>query len=87
MTDVNDDSCTVQKFAKSQLRSKKYPLKLTEVYPIFPEEIILPGKICDLDCGRDVDDEGEDDGEQICVVPPNKNNQIINYPSTTCRLI
>ena len=28
--------CTVQKFVKSQLHSKQYTLKLTEIYPVAP---------------------------------------------------
>ena len=80
VTEVNGDSCSVQKFVKSQLRSKKYPLNLTEVYPVFPEEIILPGKIRDLDCGRDLDEEGGDDG-QVCSLPVVDNVQAMSYPS------
>ena len=33
VVDTADGCCTVQKFVKSQLRSKQYQLKLTEVYP------------------------------------------------------
>ena len=58
VTDIDGDSCTVQKFINSQLRSQKYQLKLTEVYLVQPEEIVIPGKIRDLDCGKDVDNEG-----------------------------
>ena len=34
---VLGDSCTLQKISKSQLRSKPYQLKLTEVYPVVSE--------------------------------------------------
>ena len=49
VVDVDDSSCTVQKFVKSQLRSKQYHLKLTEVYPVSPELIEMSGRIRDLD--------------------------------------
>ena len=49
VVEVNGDSCVVQKFVKSQLRSKRYPLKLTEVYPVSPDLIEISGKIRDLD--------------------------------------
>ena len=49
VTDVDGDSCTVQKFVKSQLRSQRYQLKLTEVYPVSPEVIEFQGPIRDLD--------------------------------------
>jgi hypothetical protein len=58
VTDVKDDSCTLQKFVKSQLRSQKYALKLSEVYPVQSEQIVFPGEIRDLD---GVGDEEEDD--------------------------
>ena len=55
---VDDGCCTVQKFVKSQLRSKQYQLKLTEVYPVPPDSIEIPGKICDLDpVGSEIEDE------------------------------
>ena len=63
VTDVTEDSCTVQKFIKSQFRAKKYQLKLSEVYPVHSELIELPGMIRDLDCGRDVD--GEEEGDDV----------------------
>ena len=37
VTKINGDSCTLQKIAKSQFRSKPYQLKLTEVYPVTSE--------------------------------------------------
>ena len=61
VTDVNNDSCTVQKLAKSQLRSQKYQLKLSEVYPVQPDIIMMSGKIRDLDCGMQVAERGEDE--------------------------
>ena len=45
VVDVDDEHCVVQKFVKSQLRSKRYSLKLTEVYPVCPESIVIPGQI------------------------------------------
>ena len=53
---VGEGFCTVQKFIKSQLRSKRYQLKLTEVYPVSPELIEFPGPIRDLDNNVDNDD-------------------------------
>ena len=38
ITNISGDSCTLQKIAKSQLRSKPYQLKLTEIYPV-PSEL------------------------------------------------
>ena len=45
VVEVGDEFCTVQKFVKSQLRRKKYQLKLTEVYPVQPENIEFFGTI------------------------------------------
>ena len=45
VVDVDDEHCVVQKFVKSQLRSKRYSLKLTEVYPVCPDSIVIPGQI------------------------------------------
>jgi hypothetical protein len=63
VTSVDDESCTVRKFLKSQLRSQQYHLKLSEVYPVLPEEIELRGPIRELDCGRDMEggDEPQDE--------------------------
>ncbi len=36
---VDNKTCTVEKLVKSQLRSKRYILKLTEVYPVVPTVI------------------------------------------------
>ena len=49
VTEVDDSCCTVQKFVKSQLRAKKYQLKLTEVYPVPSETIVIPGEIRGLE--------------------------------------
>ena len=67
VTEVNNDSCTLQKFVKSQLRSQKYSLKLSEVYPVRPEQIVLPGRIRDLDGDRE--DEDEEEGDRTHLVP------------------
>ena len=42
---VNEGCCEVRKFVKSQLRAKRYQLKLTEVYPVPPEKIEIAGDI------------------------------------------
>ena len=42
---VNEGCCEVRKFVKSQLRAKRYQLKLTEVYPVPPEKIEISGDI------------------------------------------
>ena len=60
VTEVSDGCCTVQKFLKSQLRSKKLQLKLTEVYPVPPENIVIPGDIRGLD---HPDEDGDEDQE------------------------
>ena len=65
VTDVGEGFCTVQKFIKSQLRSQKYQLKLTEVYPVCPEVIELSGPIRDLD---HVDPELDNDDTVVSVV-------------------
>ena len=46
---VNEGCCDVRKFVKSQLRAKRYQLKLTEVYPVPPERIEIPGDIRGLE--------------------------------------
>ena len=46
-------------------KSLLYQLKLSEVYPVFAEEISLPGRIRDLDSGRDIDEEDEGDEVQM----------------------
>ena len=61
VVDVCDDFCTLQKFVKSQLRAKKYQLKLCEVYPIQSENIEIEGDIRELDVGNDVDYNDEDE--------------------------
>ena len=64
VVEVGDEFCTVQKFVKSQLRRKKYQLKLTEVYPVQPENIEFFGTIRGLeedDCTeRDVSENHEE---------------------------
>ena len=49
VVDVKEDSCVVQKLLKSTLRAKQYQLKLTEVYPVSPERIEIPGEIRGLE--------------------------------------
>ena len=65
VTSVDEESCTVQKFVKSQLRSQKYQLKLSEIYPVLPDEIEMSGPIRDLDCGRDMEGGDEPQEEYI----------------------
>ena len=55
----------MQKFVKSQLRSQKYQLKLSEIYPVLPDEIEMSGPIRDLDCGRDMEGGDEPQEEYI----------------------
>lgn len=53
VTQIKGDSCTLQKISKSQLRSKPYQLKVTEIYPVTSE---LPiGSVALLD--EDSDDD------------------------------
>ena len=68
VTDVTEDSCTVQKLTKSQLRAQKYQLKLSEVYPVHPDLIEQSGMIRDLDCGRDIEGEGDEAQVDPCVI-------------------
>jgi hypothetical protein len=75
VTEVTEDSCTVQKFVKSQLRAKKYQLKLSEVYPVQPEPITLPGMIRELDCGPDVDGEEDEEAQDEYVVTSDHRKQ------------
>lgn len=57
VTEVGDGHCVVQKFVKSQLRNKKLQLKLTEIFPVQPEAIVIPGRIRGLDhADQDVDE-------------------------------
>ena len=65
VTEVNENCCTVQKFVKSQLRSKRYQLKLTEVYPVSPELIELPGPIRDLDDCDQLEQEMDNDNHYV----------------------
>ena len=58
VVDVSDDYRTLQKLAKSTLRSKKYQLKLSEVYPVQSENIEIEGPIRgldDVDIDADID--------------------------------
>ena len=84
ITNINEDSCTVQKFVKSQLRSQQYQLKLSEVYPVLPDEIELPGPIRDLDCGRDMDGGNELEDEFVGKSTPTNelpsDNSCASYP-------
>ena len=70
VVDVDDEHCVVQKFVKSQLRSKRYHLKLTEVYPVCPEPIVIPGEIRGIE---DPYDESEQYGYE-----PNSQIEYIN---------
>ena len=49
VVDVKEDSCVLQKLLKSTLRAKQFQLKLTEVYPVSPERIEIPGDIRGLE--------------------------------------
>ncbi len=74
VVDVFDDSCTVQKLAKSNLRSKKYQLKLSEVYLVQPENIEIEGNIRDLDVSDAMDNELYEENHipnDLAVLPPN----------------
>ena len=50
---------------KSQISTQKYQLKLSEVYPVLPEEIELPGPIRGMDCGRDMEGSDEPQNESV----------------------
>ena len=76
--DVNNGCCTVQKFVKSQLRSKKYQLKLTEVYPVSPDLIEIPGRIRDLDVETS---EIEEEGAHNSQIHDNHNISVPNSSS------
>jgi hypothetical protein len=49
VVEMGDEHCIIQRFVKSQLRSKKYSVKLTEIYPVIPDPIVIPGNIRGLD--------------------------------------
>ena len=58
VVEMDGEGCVLQKFVKSQLRGKKYQLKLTEIYPVKPEDIELSGSIRGLEeerCDEDND--------------------------------
>ena len=57
VVDIDREHCVVQKFVKSQLRTKRYPLLLTEVYPVIPDNIIIPGGIRGIDTEEPCDDD------------------------------
>ena len=66
VVDLDEEHCRVQKFVKSQLRSKQYQLKLTEVYPVVPDSIVIPGKIRGLE---DSSEETEEITNELHSVP------------------
>ena len=75
VVDVKEDMCVLQKLLKSTLRAKQYQLKLTEVYPVSPERIEIPGEIRGLepieveeDCDHEVISEAEISEAQIIPV-------------------
>jgi hypothetical protein len=58
VVEIDGEGCVLQKFVKSQLRGKKYQLKLTEIYPVGPENIEMSGAIRGLEeerCDEDRD--------------------------------
>lgn len=57
VTKIIGDSCTLQKIAKTQFRSKPYQLKLTEIYPVTSE---LP-----TSSGNFLIDDSDSDSEQL----------------------
>ena len=76
VVEVDNGSCILQKFVKSQLRSKRYQMKLTEVYPVFPEIIEFSGKIRDLDDVEVV--ETEEESQQTVQAADNVRNFVPN---------
>lgn len=67
ITDIKDNWCTVQKFTKSQLRAKRYELKLTEVYPATSE--ISDTAVPPFETASSSDDDYIDDDETVPAVP------------------
>ena len=59
VTKIIGDSCTLQKIAKTQFRSKPYQLKLTEIYPVTSE---LPTS---TSVNFPIDDDSDSDSEQL----------------------
>ena len=64
----------MQKFVKSQLRAKKYQLKLTEVYPVPSETIVIPGEICGLERRR-----GREPQNHFCTTDRIRSQQWTTY--------
>ena len=59
VTKIIGDSCTLQKIAKTQFRSKPYQLKLTEIFPVTSE---LPTS---TSANFPIDDDSDSDSEQL----------------------
>ena len=79
VVDVNDSSCTVQKFVKSQLRSKQYQLKLTEVYPVSPELIEMSGRIRDLELPESETEEVSHQTSEVQTNPEPASDYCVRY--------
>jgi hypothetical protein len=84
VTKIAGDSCTLQKIAKSQFRSKPYQLKLTEIYPVTSE---LPTNLIPFP-----DDDSDSDAEtasvpNTCVGSPTvENPAVINNDTDSVML-
>ena len=77
VVDMDDEHCIVQKFVKSQLRSKRYQLKLTEVYPVIPDSIVIPGDIR----GLEEDDTDDVPAMDVIVSPQILHEAHVDRPS------
>ena len=78
VVNVDDEYCVVQKFVKSQLRSKRYQLKLTEIYPVVADPIIIPGNI------RGCDDTVDDSEDVMSVLSHQSEADSLQNPPRDC---
>ena len=88
VTKILGDSCTLQKITKSQLRSKPYELKLTEIYPVVSELPTIHDPLV-VDCSDDdtdslvsndhVDSSAIDIDNVPAPLPTNNDPQVHSY--------
>ena len=77
VVEMGDEHCILQRFVKSQLRSKRYSVKLNEIYPVIPDPIVIPGKI------RGLDDSDESEEES----PVSRNERSVRFGPDQVRTI
>ena len=67
---LQDNVCTLQRLIKSQLRSKQYQLKLTEIIPVVPTTLNRDDHDSNVNChSEDSDSEYDHDQMEFEVTP------------------